>query len=141
MKNIKRKYRMHNAIQRRKELTPNVTVDITDVSHGTASYILDGDLTWACPYVVKPLYPGTVLSFRAGCSHDIHAFEGELNELDIKFTRTEYREGPRWPDVDVEYTVLASLEHVKAITSELIDSHVMTETMRECPLSENPLTR
>lgn len=141
MKNIKRKYRMHNAIQRRKELTPNVTVSITDVSHRAPAYFFDDDITRMYPHEMKLLPPVTVVSFRAECSHDIHAFEGELNELDIKFTRTEYREGPRWPDVDVEYTVLASLEHVKAVTSELVDSHVMTETMRECPLSENPLTR
>lgn len=45
------------------------------------------------------------------------------------------------PDVEVEIYVDATLEDLAAILSKIPDSHVMQETLRNLPASENSMER
>jgi hypothetical protein len=96
-----------------------------------------------------PINPKT-FSFRTECRHDAYSIRQLLRERGHAFTFTEkpllllpsFGKSPR--DVgesQVEIHVDMTLEQMRAYMYELDDSHIMVQTLRELPLSENPLSR
>ena len=78
-----------------------------------------------------------IYSFRAECLHDVD----ELLKVIRGTLVREYRRDPGYPDVEIEFDSPADLAILKAIMSIVEDGHVMRETLRTCPLSENNLER
>ncbi len=84
----------------------------------------------------------TIFSFRAECPDDLEklyeAFRG--SNLIYQFYSNKPQD-EEFPDVRVELETSASLEVIREIMRKVVDGHVMLQTLRECPLSENTLER
>lgn len=87
-------------------------------------------------------------SFRAECEHDIAEFRktlerhGIVAELREEKLLIEFHRGPDWMgDMKVELKTEATLEDLRAAMRDQIDTHVMIQSLRELPLSENDLDR
>lgn len=83
----------------------------------------------------------TTISLRAEFAHDIEVLETTMREAGVALRRIHYLLDGRIPDVVVEYQTDVSLETFKAITLTIQDSHVMTDTMKDCVISDNPMER
>jgi len=83
---------------------------------------------------------GTLFSFRAECRHDVSEFEWRCRAVGFEPILTIYKV-ENYPDVNVEMQTVAPIEKLKGIMRQVADSHVMIETLRECPLAENSLER
>ena len=94
----------------------------------------------------------TIFSFRAECRKDVDDFLFVSYQLNIAYTSVTVKHGflnidnkpVAIPDVDVEVNTHNSevdLEMMRIIARQVIDGHVMLETLRRCPLSENSLER
>lgn len=81
-----------------------------------------------------------IYSFRAECFHDVQQF---LNATSTTGTTTATIVKPDevFPDHDIEIQSTQSLEELREIMCDLFDGHIMVQTLRECPLSENSLER
>jgi hypothetical protein len=89
-----------------------------------------------------------VFSFRAECPHDINLFAENLTAKQIQFTirakdlPLASPRGPRWMgDCAAEVTVDLTLEEMRTLMREQIDTHVMIQSLRELPLDQNSLDR
>ncbi|WNO10426.1 hypothetical protein [Teredinibacter sp. KSP-S5-2] len=81
----------------------------------------------------KPL----ILSFRAECPIDWERFQSELNSSEIRFSVEKIHDG-----CEIEITVEnATVKQVFKCCRRVVDGHVMRDTMRTLPLSENSLIR
>lgn len=80
-----------------------------------------------------------IFSFRAECLVDVQRFKAQCEKLGLASILSA-REGVA-PDVGVEMETAASLEIIQDVMRSVVDGHVMRQTLRECPLSENSLER
>lgn len=76
-------------------------------------------------------------SFRAECLEDVRRFQCAC----LSSRLVVVIPNKLVPDVDVEVRADASLESLRNAMRRVVDGHVMLQTLRECPLSENPLER
>ncbi|NNM56499.1 hypothetical protein [Acidocella sp.] len=83
---------------------------------------------------------GAIFSFRAECRQDVSEFERRCHIAGLQPLLTIHKV-ENYPDVHIEMRTVASIEKLKTIMRRVIDSHVMIETLRECPLAENSLER
>jgi hypothetical protein len=75
-------------------------------------------------------------SFRAECWLDVLGFIAlARGEIVLAYQDRQY------PDVEVEFESDMDLGTLKAMTDLVEDAHVIRETMRARPLSQNDLTR
>ncbi|WP_334043641.1 hypothetical protein [Burkholderia ambifaria] len=79
-------------------------------------------------------------SFRAECAVDVERFQRvcERHGLVTVWTLHPDQNGP---DVEVELTSTSSLKVLREAVREVIDGHVMLQTLRECRLADNTLER
>jgi len=82
----------------------------------------------------------TIYSFRAECQTDADALHNAILSAQYSSSMRRVSHLP-FPDVDVELLTDASLETLRQLLRGIVDSHVMTETLRPCPLPENSLRR
>lgn len=85
-----------------------------------------------------------VFSFRAECPYDFDQFVKAAVLGGIAFTILEVTKGEVIPDIiepHVEIRTEATLERLRELLRGITDSHVMLQTLRPLPLSENPLNR
>lgn len=84
-------------------------------------------------------------SFRAECLDDVKNFQRVCAIAGIAATfRVEpgvfqMPEPPSGPEVQMETDV--PLEQLRVVMRQVVDGHVMLQTLRACPLSENSLER
>lgn len=86
-----------------------------------------------------------IFSLRAECIHDTTEL---LDKIPHPFTYTiaslplDDNGKPCYtPDVSVELNTTLFIEELRVILREIQDSHIMIETLRQVPLSENSLDR
>lgn len=79
-------------------------------------------------------------SFRAECLHDVEAFERECVLAKIT-TSMQKRRHDEYPDVDVEVEAPVHIEVLRHVMRNVVDGHVMLQTLRECRLKDNSLER
>jgi hypothetical protein len=79
-------------------------------------------------------------SFRAECPADIDLFE---QQCVTAYLNTAIRRvpDPVFPDVDAEMEVGVPLDAMRCLMRQMVNGHVMLQTLRACPLSENSLER
>ncbi len=82
----------------------------------------------------------TVYSFRAECKADLKRLSLALRTSAVRYSIRAARDR-RPPDCAAEIETDASLETIREVMRELEDSHVMLQTLRACPLSQNSLER
>lgn len=87
----------------------------------------------------------TIYSFRAECLDDIKEFQrqcvvaGLAISMRVKTGILNMPEPPSDPEVEMESAV--SLETLQGVMRQVVDGHVMLQTLRACPLSDNTLER
>lgn len=78
-------------------------------------------------------------SARAECNRDMI----ELLKADIWFKRLRWE--PMFEDcgaeILIEFETNATLEELRAELRKIIDTHVLLQTLRQCPLKDNSLKR
>lgn len=79
-------------------------------------------------------------SFRAECQADIDAFEKQCGEAGLVVNVQRFPD-PVFPDVDAEMKAEAPIETLREHLRQVIDGHVMLQTLRACPLNQNSLER
>lgn len=79
-------------------------------------------------------------SFRAECPIDVQLFQSACANASLTVLLTNYPDG-EFPDVDVEMESAASLETLRDVMRGVEDGHVMLQTLRECCLEDNSLSR
>lgn len=78
-------------------------------------------------------------SFRAECQYDLSNF---LSECDVHGIEVTYHVTTHdTPDIHVEMNTPASFDRIKRTMQFVDNGHVMHETLRNCKLVDNPLTR
>jgi hypothetical protein len=116
---------------------------------------LDGTQEMVEPIEYTPDRKPQVFSCRVECLRDIVAFftvacnSGIYFEnIVIKDVALEARsingikkQPMRIPDKDCEFTSWGTLEELREVCGLIVDTHVLIETLRPCPLSENSLER
>lgn len=82
-----------------------------------------------------------IISFRAECPADLKAFQDELERRGIEFSWQPISKNG-FPDVEVEMDVFeAGIKDVFDAARCVVDAHVICDTLRAQPLSENSLER
>lgn len=82
-----------------------------------------------------------IVSFRAESSEDLKAFQVELEKRSVKFSWQPNSESGL-PDVNVEMDVFeADIKEVFNAARSIVNGHVICDTLRTVPLSENSLER
>ena len=76
-------------------------------------------------------------SFRAECQADVDSFLQKSQVSGIKLTVTTNG----FPDVEIEFESEATLEDLIEVIRKVRDGHVVYQTLRQVPLSENSLKR
>jgi hypothetical protein len=79
-----------------------------------------------------------IYSLRAEFQLDLDEF---LSMAPVHAVRERYHKWPTFPDVVMEFESPAPLGTLKALCDLVKEGHVMRETLRPCPLSENDLKR
>ena len=85
-------------------------------------------------------YELSVYSFRAELSQDVDKFLYALSQRNIFFKYSK-QGSSHLPDICVELHTSATIEDLRDVLRTVKDSHVMLETLRALPLSENNLER
>ncbi|MGE8454449.1 MAG: hypothetical protein ACN6OP_28330 [Pseudomonadales bacterium] len=80
-------------------------------------------------------------SFRAECATDAQAFHDLLAKAGVIATVKTQADPSGLPDVEVEMRTVASLARLREILCCIVDGHVMLQTLRQLPLSENSFER
>ena len=84
----------------------------------------------------------TMYSFRAECMVDVTSFRREVFKAGIATTSIVHLDKDGHPDVTVEMLATESdITRFRDIAREVEDGHVIVQTLRPCPLSENSLKR
>lgn len=108
-----------------------------------------GMLTTTNPKYTVNVLNGKTFSFRAECQYDIDAlrhnliFERRVFTLDAEPMMLQSRGGPPMaiPDMKATLVIDMSLEQLRNFMRLQEDSHVMVQSLRECPLAQNSLER
>lgn len=79
-------------------------------------------------------------SFRAECKVDVERFHQECARRGLLVTWA-MQSDEIGPDVEVDAQSTASLAELRDVMHSVVDGHVMLQTLRECPLSQNTLER
>ncbi len=82
-----------------------------------------------------------ILSFRAETQTDVDRLQDAVVRAGFTTMVASEQTTAPWADVDVQMKTQASLEEVRALMATVDDGHVMAQTLRQCPLKDNPLTR
>ena len=82
-----------------------------------------------------------VFSFRAECSQDIEVFQALLSGHGVAFKVSTYPDANGLPDVAVEIKADAPLVRLRELLRQVVDGHVMLQTLRQLPLAQNTLER
>lgn len=80
-----------------------------------------------------------IFSFRAECFHDVQEALAHVRDFPVSEMRIIFPDG--FLDTKVELTADTDLETVMAALRAVPDGHVMVQTVRQCPLSENSFER
>jgi len=83
-----------------------------------------------------------VVSFRVECRDDLLAIKRQLAAA--KIIHQVLQENPDtngFPDIEVELQVNSPVSELQRLMGHLPDMHVARDTLRECPLTDNPLIR
>lgn len=79
-------------------------------------------------------------SFRAECPVDVERFQKEAAKAVLVRTLTSKTDAP-FPDTAVEFQAEASLDELRDVIRNVVDGHVMLQTLRQCGLACNSLER
>ncbi|MCC7684830.1 hypothetical protein [Janthinobacterium sp. FW305-128] len=82
----------------------------------------------------------TFFSFRAECPSDVKHFQDTCAAAGITIALAAFPDD-EFPDVEIEMESAASLETLRNAMREVVDGHVMLQTLRDCRLTENSLER
>ena len=85
--------------------------------------------------------PWPTFSFRAECSRDLNAFIQQAVDADIDLDIRQITVTDPINEPHVEFRTDVSLKLLRNLLRTITDSHVMLQTLREEPLSENSLER
>ena len=80
----------------------------------------------------------TVFSCRAECQDDVDAFMEAAKAAEVEMLVRAFADKV-FPDVEVEITSQASKEILMALMRNSEDAHMMRQTLRAVPLSENSM--
>ncbi|WP_156173989.1 hypothetical protein [Cupriavidus basilensis] len=80
-------------------------------------------------------------SFRAECAADVEGFRQARDRHGLATAWEVHPDTGGLPDVEVELKSTSSLKVLREAVHEVIDGHVMLQTLRECPLADNSLER
>lgn len=81
-------------------------------------------------------------SFRAECLFDVGRFIVAVVEKGVQGSLVDFRcNAVEHGEVVGEFKSTMSLEELRDALRELEDSHVMLQTLRQCPLAENSQER
>lgn len=86
----------------------------------------------------------TTFSLRADCVDDIWYLEAVLQQAQLEFMVIQLTPlHGAFPDMMLEFKTNATLEFLNALLEkdDLVDWHVMADTIRQCKLADNPLRR
>lgn len=79
-------------------------------------------------------------SFRAECKEDVERFNEECLKAGL-MTQWQAKPDEQSPEVEVELQTDAPLDTLRNVIRQVVDGHIMLQTLRECPLAENSLER
>lgn len=82
-----------------------------------------------------------VFSMRAECPGDVDEFVARASANGVKFIDLSRHQEAPYPDVEVEFKTVAPQALLTSILDEIVDSHVMLETLRDVPRVENSMER
>ena len=82
-----------------------------------------------------------ILSFRAETQTDVERLQDAVARAGHHTMIASQQTTAPWADVDVQMKTAADLETVRDLMRTVDDGHVMVQTLRACPLKDNPLTR
>lgn len=82
----------------------------------------------------------STLSFRAECMKDVELLGYQCKRKGLRYVMN-VNQDDQFPDVEVEMTTHATLPQISEVMRLMKDGHVMLQTLRDCPLLQNPLTR
>jgi hypothetical protein len=83
-----------------------------------------------------------VFSFRAECPADVKAFQAGAAQANLPVAIRQLTvEREAFNDTEVEFQSTATLDELRNVMREVIDGHVMAETLRGVPLADNSLER
>lgn len=77
-------------------------------------------------------------SCRAECEHDVGVFVEHLDDLKCTPKKVIYLGMTEWA---IEFDTELTIEEIRNILGAEIDTHVMIQTLRPIPLSQNKLDR
>jgi hypothetical protein len=80
-------------------------------------------------------------SFRAECAIDVQNFDAEAEKAQLPVSYVAMMHGGGLPDVEVEFESSATLEALRNAMRNVVDGHVMLQTLRAVSLSKNSLER
>lgn len=80
-------------------------------------------------------------SFRAECSKDVANFLALCKEKLIHCTNISGFADDAFPDVEVQLECEADLETLRNVIREVVDGHVMLETLKAVPIEQNNMKR
>ncbi len=94
---------------------------------------------------IADLYQGDIVHYscKAECQQDVLDFISKLFSIENnRVLHVAFVPDAKYPDTLVEFALkLKADEALMAILEKQVDSHVMMETLRRCPLSENNYQR
>jgi hypothetical protein len=85
--------------------------------------------------------PMKTYSFRAEAPADLERFQKACVAAGLLASVQDNTVFDPLGDVEVEFQSDATLDQLRGVFRALADGHVMLQTLRECPLSENSLER
>lgn len=85
-------------------------------------------------------------SFRAECLMDIERFQRRCRAsfphvLKMRKIRLKHEDGRESGEIAVELHTPLGLDYLRGIMRQVVDGHVMLQTLRPIPLAENKLER
>lgn len=80
-------------------------------------------------------------SFRAECDTDVLNFDAEAERAKLPVSYVAMMRGGGLPDVEAEFVSSATLEELRNAMRNVVDGHVMLQTLRPVSLSKNSLER
>ena len=119
----------------------------TDLGKGKIIDQLDSNESYA-PLLVqheylkdKPIRVNKMYSCRAECSLDIELFLTTAKEHGLVIECNQIIPDQQFTDTEIEFQSSSTLEQIQTVLNDCVDCHVMLETLREVPLSNNSLER